>query len=524
MKKLLVIILLILLTLPAVNALFRPGFFPSHDGEWMVIRLSAFHQALADGQFPVRWSIRLNHGFGYPVLNFLYPLPFYLGELGYLISGSFTQAIKLVFIFSFWASSLTMFYWLKSKFSGWPALAGSLVYSYAPYRFVDTYVRGSVGESLGFVFIPVLFYAVDLIPKKPKIGIILGALAAAATILSHNVFIIFVILAIVYGVLSLPRRDFKFLALSLALAAALSAYFWLPALLELKLVYASKLVVANPIDHLASFSQLVLPSWGYGASATGAGAMSMQIGLVNLGVILASLIFRRRHLFLITNLVAIFLMYRLAGPFWSILPGVSVIQFPWRLLSLTTFATAVLAADLIKKPIVAILVSSVVILLNLSYARPQEFTFLPDAYYATNDDTTTVQGEYLPLWVSQPPRQRIPERAVFVSGEGSITEFKETNTQIHFLVEPVQKEPTAVVKVNQLYYPGWLVTVNGQPVPVDLSYNGVMAFTVPKSRSGVLIRWQEPGYRQVVDYLSLTTLFGLISHTAYHLWRRFFLA
>ena len=91
MKKLLVIILLVLLTLPAITALIRPGFFPSHDGEWMVIRLSAFHQSLRDGQFPVRWSSRLNHGFGYPVLNFLYPLPFYIGELFYLISGSFTQ-------------------------------------------------------------------------------------------------------------------------------------------------------------------------------------------------------------------------------------------------------------------------------------------------------------------------------------------------------------------------------------------------------------------------------------------------
>src|SRR3989338_5201791 len=184
MKKLLVIILLVFLTLPAVNALLHPGFFPSHDCDWMVIRLSAFHQALRDGQFPARWSISLNHGFGYPVLNFLYPLPFYVGEFFYLLSGSFTQAIKLVFIFSFLASGLTMLSWLKSKFGFWASLAGSLLYIYTPYRFVDTYVRGSVGESLGFVFIPLIFYAVDLLPQKPKAGIILGAFAAAATILS----------------------------------------------------------------------------------------------------------------------------------------------------------------------------------------------------------------------------------------------------------------------------------------------------------------------------------------------------
>src|SRR3989338_8764017 len=271
MKKALIICLVLIVTLPAVFALFQPGFFPSHDGEWMVIRLSAFHQALRDGQFP----------------------------------GSFTQAIKLVFIGSFFASALTMFYWLRQKFSFWPALVGSLVYIYTPYRFVDTYVRGSIGESLGFVFVPLVFYALDLIPKKPKTGIILGAFAIAATILSHNVFIIFVILAAIYGILSLPHHHLKHLILSLALGVALSAYFWLPALTELKYVYASKLTVANPVDHLVSFRQLLLPAWGYGPSSpVDPASMSFQVGLVNLGIILISLVFFRRYLFLVTGLVA----------------------------------------------------------------------------------------------------------------------------------------------------------------------------------------------------------------------------
>lgn len=512
MRKIFILFLLFLLTLPAVTALLRPGFFPSHDGTWMAVRLSAFHQALRDGQFPVRWSIRLNHGFGYPVFNFLYPLPFYFGELFYLVSGSLTQAIKLVFIGSFLASALTMFIWLKSKFSFWPALAGSLLYLYTPYRFVDTYVRGSVGESLGFVFIPVLFYAIDMLHRQPKTAIILGAFATAATILSHNVFVIFVILAAVYGLLSLPRRYLKHLVLSLLLGAALSAYFWVPALVELKYVYASKMSVANPVDHLASLRQLLWPSWGYGPSATGVNAMSVQIGLVNLGIILASVVFFRRNLFLLTSLTAIFLMHQFAAPVWSFLPGVAVIQFPWRLLSLTTFATAVLAAYLVKKPAASIFIGLLAILFTVTYARPSQYTFLPDSFYATNDDSTTVQGEYLPLWVTQPPKERIAERAVFVSGTGSITDYKETNTQIHFKIDAVQKESTAVIKLAQTYYPGWRVAVTSRPVAIDTQYNGVIAFTVPKGQSQVLVNWQEPSWRQAANYASLLTLFILLSH------------
>lgn len=520
MKRLTVILLLLVLTLPATWALLRPGFFPSHDGEWMVIRLSAFHQALTDGQFPVRWSIRLNHGFGYPVLNFLYPLPFYLGEVFYLVTHSFVAATKLVFIFSFFASALAMFGWLRRRYSFWPSLAGTSLYLYTPYRLVDTYVRGSVGESLGFVFIPLVFLAIDLIPRHPRWAIIFGSVSAAALILSHNVFVIFLGLAIIYGLLTLPKKFRLNLLVMLVLAAALSAYFWLPALWELRLVYASQFPVANPINHLATLRQLIWPSWGYGPSATGVEAMSIQIGLVNLGVTLVSLIFLRRNLFFIATAISILLMHRIATPFWSVLPGIGVIQFPWRLLSLVTFATAALAAHLTKKPAASLLISLLAILFTVSYAHPQSTTFLPDAYYATNDDTTTVRGEYLPLWVTLPPKERIPERAVFVTGTGEIVDYTETNSEIHFRVEAVQSDPTAVIKVAQTYYPGWQVTVNSGLVPIDTRYNGVIAFTIPKGQSQILIRWQEPLHRRIVNSISLVTLFGLISHSFYLvLWR-----
>lgn len=532
MKKFLTISLIFGLTLPVISSLLRPGFFPSHDGEWMVIRLSAFHQALADGQFPVRWSIRLNHGFGYPVLNFLYPLPFYLGEVFYLVTHSFVAATKLVFIFSFFASALAMFGWLRRRYSFWPSLAGTSLYLYTPYRLVDTYVRGSVGESLGFVFIPLVFLAIDLIPRHPRWAVIFGGVSAAALILSHNVFVIFLGLAIIYGLLTLPKKFRLNLLVMLVLAAALSAYFWLPALWELRLVYASRFPVANPIDHLVGLRQLILPSWNYGpANPADSSSMSFQVGLINWFITgLGLLVLARPPLaklnlfFLSVFLGSIFLMLKISTPFWRLMPGAAqFIQFPWRLLAVTTFTSAYFAAAVataVKIKFLPGLVSLLAILFTVSYAHPQSTTFLPNAYYATNDDTTTVRGEYLPLWVTLPPKERIPERAVFVTGTGEIVDYTETNSEIHFRVEAVQSDPTAVIKVAQTYYPGWQVTVNSGPVPIDTRYNGVIAFTIPKGQSQILIRWQEPLHRRIVNSISLVTLFGLISHSFYLvLWR-----
>src|SRR3989344_8938078 len=64
-------IFLIFVSLIALWPFFRKGFYTSHDGEWMIIRFTAFHQTLAAGQFPVRFVDRLNNNYGYPVLNFL---------------------------------------------------------------------------------------------------------------------------------------------------------------------------------------------------------------------------------------------------------------------------------------------------------------------------------------------------------------------------------------------------------------------------------------------------------------------
>src|SRR3989344_686701 len=150
-KTLLYLVIIIAITMPLVRPLFQPGFFDTHDANWMTIRLSAFHQSLKDGQFPVRWSRRLNHEYGYPLFNFIYPLPFYLGEIAYVFTREFSGAIKIVFILSVIGSALSMFVWLKSRFSFLSSLAGSVLYVYTPYRLVDIYVLRSIGGAVGCI-------------------------------------------------------------------------------------------------------------------------------------------------------------------------------------------------------------------------------------------------------------------------------------------------------------------------------------------------------------------------------------
>lgn len=221
-KKIAPYLILGILLLPLIWPLLRPGFFVTDDGEWMIIRLSAFHETLKTGQFPVRFLERLNHGYGYPVTNFLYPLPFYLGETIHLLGFSFVDSVKILFLLSFLMGAVFM-YWYKG-------ILAAIVYSYFPYHVFDVYKRGSLGEAVAFIFLPLIFYFID------KKKFLFSALATAFLITSHNV-IAFLFLPVIF----IYSRSWKLILLALGL----SCFFWFPAIFDLQYTRASAVQVAD---------------------------------------------------------------------------------------------------------------------------------------------------------------------------------------------------------------------------------------------------------------------------------------
>src|SRR3989344_9659667 len=126
------IIALLIFSIPSVIGLLHSGFPLTDDGNWMVIRLSAFYENLRDGQFPVRFLSRLNHGYGYPVSDFLYPGFLYLGSLVHILGFSFVNSVKIILGLSLILSAIFSFLWLRKIFDEIPAFIGSLIYLYFP--------------------------------------------------------------------------------------------------------------------------------------------------------------------------------------------------------------------------------------------------------------------------------------------------------------------------------------------------------------------------------------------------------
>ncbi|KKQ96147.1 MAG: hypothetical protein UT23_C0039G0004 [Candidatus Woesebacteria bacterium GW2011_GWA1_39_12] len=181
-------LIIAILSIPAVWALFVPGFYGASD-DLHIAWLQQMDLTLRSGQIPPRFVPDLSYGFGYPLFNFVFPLPFYLGEIFHLVGFSLVASVKAVFLLSFLFSGYFMYKLLKEFTNSVLSLAGAILYIFTPYRSTDVFVRGAIGESLAFIFLPLVILAIVKITRDSKNRKWLGifALSIAALLMSHNI-------------------------------------------------------------------------------------------------------------------------------------------------------------------------------------------------------------------------------------------------------------------------------------------------------------------------------------------------
>jgi len=504
-KNFLYIVLIILISIPAIIPLFNKGFFVTDDAEWMIIRFSAFHQALRDGQFPVRFLGRLNQEYGYPVANFLYPGFMYFTESIHVIGYGFIDSIKILLVLSMILSGVFTYLWLKKFFDKVASLVGALFYIYTPYHLYDLYKRGSVGEILALAIVPFIFWQLE------RKNILWSAIGIGALIISHNTLaVLFLGLIICYlaldFVIAKNNEQKKLLVNYLAillLGIGTSAFFWLPAIYELQYTVFAKTTVSNWREYFAPISLI--------------GHSTFIVLILIIFNFLTKRIILKKHrltvlLFLIC-IASIFFSTSASYQLWNILP-INFIQFPFRILSLVILCTAFLSAVSISvlkgkfKFITAVALIIILIFSASPFLNPTIHFDKEDGYYSTNMATTTVQDEYMPLWVKQKPLQRPEKKVETINGEGSIENVNYNSKQISFAVN-LKKD--TIIQVNTIYWPGWSAFVDGKKV--DIRYNnpgGVMQLSIPPRNHNVILMFEETPMRLFADTISLLSLLILI--------------
>ncbi len=510
---------IILVTLLPLWALFVPGLPATHDGVDHVARIANFYQSLKEGNLIPRWAGSLNWGYGTPILMFLYPLPSYVASLFHGVGFSLVDSTKAIFGLSMVASGVFMYLWLRDAFGKQAGIVGALLYVFAPYRFVDLYVRGALGEHAAFVFPPLILY---FLHKRSFLG---ASISLAALILSHNaIAIMFMPIIVLYGLYLLifeEKNKISFIIHHSSftfLGFALSAFFWIPAFFEGKYTLRDVVTAGDAVTRFVPWTWFMYSPWNYGQGET----LTKSLGVAQWAGIIAALSViwitkvKKERVILISLLgillFSFFIMTSWSKPLWLTLTILQKFQFPWRFLSVSVFAAATLGAIALgrSKKIFLILYSLFIILISAGMWHPKGYVSHDESFYSGIYVSTTDTGESSPVWSTRSMEHTAGAPLEVIDGDASITNGFRSSTTHEYTVRVFK--PTLFLE-NTVYFPDWKIYVDGVRTRIQFqnpNYRGLITFQMQPGNHSVRVVFEDTKIRKTANIITIISISVLI--------------
>jgi hypothetical protein len=528
------LVFLLLLAVILLRYFWQPGIFTAHDIENHLARVANYASALKGGQFPVRWAGNLNHKFGYPVFNYNYPLPNMLA-LPFLFFFSVQDSLKLVLFISYTLSGIFLYLWLKKSLGLSSAWLAAIFYLTFPYQFIDIYIRGVVGENLTLFLFPAVLYFIDLtLSSRKQHYLFFLSVTVSAFSLSHNIYVL-LFTPLVFGYLigqSYKRKHIVPAWVGVLLGMGMSAFFWLPAVLEKKYVNLSAFDPQNFYkDHFVTIGQLLSDHWqtGYSVAGTNDG-MSFSLGwpaLIIISVSILAILLNKRFctnkLFvtsLILSLITLFFMTQASAGLWQIVPFIGYIQFPWRLLGLVGFFTTVCFGFLsVRWPAwVKLVVFLLIVSYSWKFTYPFGWSVKKDTEFFEFPFTTTTKHENTPIWFSEDLITEISQdKAVFTPTQD--IPFTVVKKKSHYHEYEIINELPSLVIIRQAYFPGWQAFVDGTATTIQYSNpicRGLICFKADTGKHKLVLKFTENTPARIIgDLISISSLIGLLIYTIF---------
>lgn len=556
MKKKLInflpIILIFILSFFALKPLLNNGFFPTHD-DTQPSRIFEMLKSLKMGMFPVRWVKDLGFGYGYPIFNFYAPLVFYLGAFISYFGFNFILSTKILIVLSILISAFSMYILCKEFFGKWAGVIGSIFYVYATYHAVEIYVRGDLTEYFAYSLFPFLFWGIykiylSIFKKenlfKTWIYFSISSFSYFLIVITHNLSAViispFILLFVI--ILFFKNRSIKsfiFLFSSFILGSILSAFYSIPALVEINLTN-----VLNQLNGGAAYyknfvclSQFWYSQWGYGGSIPGCfDGMSFMIGKLHIIFAVISLLFAIIFYKKIKNIFwiilfsficffgSIFIQTSYSSFIWKTLPVLHFIQYPWRFLMITSFFSSILTASFfasfldvckfkywkIINLILFVIIIFFVIFLQSKFFKPQKYLKLSNNNYISNKNLnwkiSNISHEYL-LKNFVLPKSKLELNNNIFQDNFNIYNIKINSNLPNFKALIFVKNNTNLI-LNLAYFPFWHVTVDNKEVLIN-NYKGRIEFNLISGKHTLNIFYKQTNIEVISDLISLSG-FGVI--------------
>lgn len=515
-KNIILSLLLIGLAVILMRSLFNVGFPQSHDGEMHLARLANLYLAVRDHHLPPRWAGSLNYQYGYPVFNFSYYLTELLAVPLFSAGLSIEWSLKLVLMLIMAATPVVWYFFLKPFFGGRASFLAGVFALTAVYPWVNLYVRGSTGEVLVWLILPLnLLFLIKLINRPNRLNFFFATSSLIAFFLCHNISVVFGLpLLLGFSVFSLwdkPKKIWLIAGLSFLLSLGISLFFWLPLLFEQQYTIIKAVhPVQQFLTHFPSLGQLFFSKWGYGFSFPGTGdGLSFNLGPAHWLMLGLAILSRKKSrlawFFLIAFFGFTFLSLPISQWFWLNLPFIYVAQFPWRLILFMTISLIFLTALAAKTcPRLTALLAVLALIYALINFKSQGFIHASDMNYFQYPFTSTTENEYRPQWFETDIALKLAQNIdrVFNADKSLIQVWK---TQEHIYTVTVPDNRTVYEKTA--YFPGWEVVIDGKPTEIiysDQQHPGLIGYNLTAGTHQVVSKFTEHApARSLGDKLSL---------------------
>lgn len=229
----------LVITISLVCFLFIIPF--THQEKYLT-RLYEIDGCFKDGQIPCRWVLGLENFYGSPIFNYHAPLPYYFGELIFLIIKNLTISIKIILAVSLIGSYIFMYLFALKFLGKFRANSSAIFYTLLSFSAIILSNEG-LGIAWGLMFFPLILLSLDLFSQKMKIknflfsSIFLSLLILSADIAPILLGLIF--LWICYQYIQIKSLTFLLVCLlSIIFAFLLSSFYIFPSFLERNLIYS----------------------------------------------------------------------------------------------------------------------------------------------------------------------------------------------------------------------------------------------------------------------------------------------
>lgn len=514
-----------------------PGLPQANDAELHVYRIAELGYSLRLGNLYPRWASDFYHGYGYPIFNYYSPFIYHLGNwLTLLRPENAEVGAKMLFVLAHIWGAIGAYFFGREFGGRSGGLLGSTAFAFAPYTLViNPHVRGDLAEVFALSLVPWALWGWELLwSKGTKSAFATATLATTLALLSHNLTgLTLLLLSFFLSLGKLPtiqRKNWKPAMLTGMSVALLTAYFWLPFLLERRYI---QLNVAGEghydfNQHFVLLRDLLaflpVPDWRDTAMQIPMSAGPLILLLSIAGGIVSGWTGKVRSIvfYAIACAACFWLVTSSSQWVWEKVPGMLFYQFPWRFLGPLAALTVPLVASIANAPLTRkwrqiVLPGSLLLLvipaLPALYPIPWNSNLTPITpkhYIAVEMEGrwrgTTSTNDFVPVSVEMIPgpqssviesyehppvdrvnRYTLPEGAV-------VAVVADTPWKNRFHIQTPQE---FLLRLYLFYFPGWKAYVDGIETPIEIAHpEGFIAVHVPSGEHSVTLAFEDTAPRK----------------------------